>query len=957
LGFVFKTKKMKYFRFAVALTIVLIGATLQTKGQEKGFLRGNVSDGEIGGPMIGANVVLADNPSVGTITDFDGNYSLPLDPGTYNIKISFISFVSQTFTDVVIKPGEVTIIDTELKPAVDELAAVEIVAEARRNTETAVLMDMKNATGVMDGLSVQSIRKIGDSDLSGAIKRVTGVTVQDGKYVYVRGLGDRYTKTTLNGMAIPGLDPDVNAVAIDIFPTSVLENVAVFKSFTPNQYGDFTGGLVNVVTKNFPDVKETQVRLGVGYVFGQTFNNDFILYDRGGTDWLGFDDGTRELPINKNTVIPLEPLNDPELERITRSFNSTLATSQANALMNTSLSFRHGNQINKENGETWGYNFVLNYRNNNNFYEDFEANTFLKPAGDSADENELFRDEQRIGVVGRNEVQWSALASGAYKKGNSDFNAMILHSQSAETSASKRRSTNFNQTQARLVEDILTFTQRSLTTFMIGGRHQVDKLNIEWRNALTRSRVYDPDFRTTAYSITTGDTTLNTGDGAGIDRFWRDLNEINENFRVDLTYEFNKSFKLLAGGNALLKWRDFETLAYGHDRVNKTDVVGDPDWFLQDENIWTTSDNSGTFTIGNFEPINTFEARQNVFAGYLMGENRIFGNMRAIYGVRVEQGSMFYTGVTGDASEALNDAQTLDELNFLPSLNLVYELTEKMNLRGSYTQTLARPSFKEKSNAQIFDPITKRTFVGNIDLDQTEIQNYDLRWEWFLGPRELISVAAFYKQFDGHIELVAFETAPDNLKPRNAGSANVTGIEVELRKSLGFLAGESSKILNRFFIGGNLTLVQSEVDMREVNTGNEGQTEYDLRQDNLRPGETLDFFRDMAGQSPYAINANLTYEIIEKQFNVSVAYNVQGEQLTVIASGRRPDVYTIPFHSLDFNAYFSFGEKLNSRIVLGLNNILDDDRTLVYRSFGSQDQIFQSFRPGTTARLSYVYSF
>jgi TonB-dependent receptor len=340
-----------------------------------------------------------------------------------------------------------------------------------------------------------------------------------------------------------------------------------------------------------------------------------------------------------------------------------------------------------------------------------------------------------------------------------------------------------------------------------------------------------------------------------------------------------------------------------------------------------------------------------------MGENSLLEKIRVIYGLRVEQGSMFYTGVTGEASQDLKDEKTLDELNFLPSLNLVYKATKDMNIRASYTQTLARPSFKEKSNAQIFDPITKRTFVGNIDLQQTEIQNYDLRWEWFLGPRELISIAGFYKQFDGHIELVAFETAPDNLKPRNSGSAEVLGVEMEVKKSLGFLANETSKILNRFFIGGNLTLVQSAVDMREVNTGNEGQTEYELRLENLRPGETIDFERDMAGQSPYSINANLSYEIIEKQMNFSLAYNVQGEQLTIIASGRRPDVYTIPFQSLDFNAYYSFGEKLNSRITLGANNLLDDDRTLVYRSFGASDQVFQSFKPGTTIRLSYRYTF
>ena len=163
--------------------LLCLGNTMFVFGQEKGFLRGNVADGDMGGPMIGATVVLADNPGVGAVTDFDGNYSLPLDPGTYTIKISFISFVAQTFKDVVIKPGEVTVIDAVMKSSVDQLKAVEVVATVRRSSENGMLMEMKNAPNVVDGLASQSIRKAGDGDLSGAIKRVTGVTVQGGKYV------------------------------------------------------------------------------------------------------------------------------------------------------------------------------------------------------------------------------------------------------------------------------------------------------------------------------------------------------------------------------------------------------------------------------------------------------------------------------------------------------------------------------------------------------------------------------------------------------------------------------------------------------------------------------------------------------------------------------------------------------------------------------------------------------
>ncbi len=946
---------MFFSKFSQLFIVVasLLSAQLAI-GQEKGFLRGNITDGDFGGPMIGATIVLADNPGVGTITDFDGNFSLSLDPGTYTVNISYISYATQSFADIVITEGEVTPLDATLKSAIDELDVVEVVAEARRNTENGVLLEMKNASAVQDGLSSQSIKKVGDSDLSGAIKRVTGVTVQGGKYVYVRGLGDRYTKTTLNGLAIPGLDPDVNAVQIDIFPTAILENVNVLKSFTPNEYGDFTGGLVNIVTKKFPEQKETQVSLGLGYVQGQTFNSDYILYNRGGMDWLGFDDGMRELPIDQNTVVPVEVEVDPQLETITRSFGRDLAVKSATALPNGSLSLVHGNQLNKESGTTYGYNFVLNYQNQTNFYKDFESNAFLKDNDNTV--NELFQDESRIGDVGVNTVQWSAMASGSMKKEKYALTGMLLRSQSGETTASDRIVRNFNQTGAILQEYILTYSQRSLSTFLLDGNFNLGKLQLDVAGAVSKSRVYDPDFRSTAYSLTNGSPTLNPGDGAGINRFWRDLNEWNENFRADATYTFSKQFKLKAGANILLKQREFETIAYIHSRRNRSDVDPDPDWFLQEDNIWTSDDRSGTYTIGNQEPINNFEARQNVMAGYLMAEHQITPLFRAIYGLRVEKGDMFYTGEGQVGLDYLfyNDEKTLDELNFLPSVNLVYAVTEKTNIRGSVTQTIARPSFKEKSIAQIYDPITKRTFIGNIDLEQTEITNYDLRYEWFFGPREILSVAGFYKQFDGHIELVSFETAPDNIKPRNSGDAFVYGIELEARKQLGFIPG---KFFDRLFLGGNVTLVESGVDMKQVQTGNEGQTEYDLRTTNLRVGETLDDTRDMAGQSPYSINANLSYEIVEKQFNVSLAYNVQGEQLSIIASGRIPDVYTKPFHSFDFNSYIGLGKEMRSKLSFGIRNLLDDKREMVYKSFGAEDEIYQAFSPGRTFNLKYTYTF
>lgn len=938
------------------ITVVLfIALPLAFIAQENGFLRGNIEDGDFGGPLIGTTIIDANNPSVGTVTDFDGNYSLSLAPGTYTINISFISYQSQTFENIDIKSGETTLLDAVLVGVNEQLEEVIVVAKAKRSSSIGMLTTIKNSSNVVDGLSAQSFRKVGDSDLSGAIKRVTGVTVEGGKYVYVRGLGDSYTKTTLNGMAIPGLDPDVNAVQIDIFPTAVLENVSVYKTFTPNLYGDFTGGLVDVVTKSFPEEKTLSVTIGLEYVENQTLHNDFLLYNGGSLDFLGFDDGTRNLPIDPSTNIPDPVSLDPELTVITESFQKQLAAQSSTSLPNGSFSFNYGDQKTNKKDATFGYNVILNYKNSSYFYEDYQSNGYLKDNDKSV--NEIILVSSRQGIVSGRDVQWSGMLSGAYKKNTNNISLMLLHSQSGESSASLRNNNDYEQTGARLVENILTYTQRSLSTFFISGRHMLGKTKMEWTNAATYSRVYDPDFRTTSISVTGGDTTLNSGDGAGIQRFWRDLHEINENFKLDFSIPLGSSFELKTGANALLKWRTFETNSYSHTRRNTSDISFDPDWYLLSENIWRTDYREGTYTIGNEQPTNNFEASQFVFAAYLMVEQKVGNKLKFIYGLRVEKGNNYYTGENLQG-EVFDNEPTLDELDFLPSVNAVWGVNTKMNLRASFTQTIARPSFKEKSSAQIYDPISQRTFIGNIDLNQTKITNYDLRYEWFITPAELFSIAAFYKVFNGHIELVSFPQDPDNLKPRNSGNASVFGVELELRKRF---INSGSGFLQKLFIGGNVTVVRSAVDMKSVNVDNTDQsgqalTEYDLRQLNARDGETIDQYRPMAGQSPYAVNANLAYENPEMKYSISLAYNVKGEQLSIIGSGRTPDAYTKPFHSLDFNAYFSVGKSRNHRITISVSNILDQKKTIVYKSYESPDGIFNQYNPGRMYGVKYTFS-
>ncbi len=931
------------------ILLSLLVLAVFTSYAQQGFLRGKIIDAETGEALIGATVS-EQGTSNGAVADFNGNYSLNLAPGSHTVVFQFVSYQPKSVSEIEIKADQTTTIDIALSSDVTELEGVTITATQTRDTESALLTLQRKSANLMDGISTQTFRKVGDSDLGSAVKRVTGVSVQGGKYVYVRGLGDRYTKTTLNGMSIPGLDPDNNSVQIDLFPTNTIENVIVYKTFTPDLSGDFAGGIVNIETKEYPEEKTTSFSIGAGYTPGMNFNDDFILYKGGDLDNLGFDDGTRKLPFDKNTSIPDEALNDPLLKTITRSFSPTMAARPKPTFLNTSLSFTHGNQLNRGK-YTIGYNAVLNYKNEYAYYDDVFFGDFLKSNDPS--EYQLQRFSQRAGRLGQQNVLWSALLSGALKFDNHNFSLSLLRNQNGQSQASDRFFYDFDQTGATLLQDILTYTQRSLTTGILVGKHNFDKFDLEWRNVLNYSEIDDPDFRTTSISVSQGDTTLRVGDGAGINRFWRELNEWNESFKVDLSIPYGKGSKLKFGGIGTYKTRSFEVLSYDFRVTDPFNVSIDPDYFFREENIWTPEEQEGTYAEGNFQPADSYNARQTVFGGYVMTEQQLFSTLKAIYGVRLEKADMYYTGQNNQGTVFYDDERTLDELDILPSVNVVYNLMEEMNLRVSYNRTLARPTFKEKSISQIFDPISNRTFVGNIDLEETHIDNADIRWEYFYSPEEMVSISGFYKHFNGHIELTSFDVRPDELKPRNAGESEIMGVEIEVRKNLEFIA----PALTNLSIGTNASFVRSAVDLNSVIVNNSGTTDYELRQQFLREGEELDDTRPMAGQAPFLINAYLNYTNNEGDFNVNVAYNVQGETLNIVGSGRVADVYTKPFNSLNLNMYKDLGVERHSRITVGVTNILEDDIENVFKSYQADEQYFSVFRPGRTFSLKYSYRF
>jgi len=851
-----------------------------------------------------------------------------------------------------------------------ELETVTIAATAIRTTENALMSVKRNAPNLMDGISASTFRQIGDGDAAGAVKRVTGVSIEGGKYVYVRGLGDRYTKTVLNGVDVPGLDPDRNTIQMDIFPTNVIDNIIVSKSFTADLPADFTGGVVDIATKDFPEERTMVIGVSGGINPSMHFNSNYLQYDGGETDWLGFDDGTRAIPTGGRTDIPSygDVVGNPnseagiEYRSILSSFNQTLAGYRNNSLMDVGLSFSLGNQLAREK-VTWGYNFALTYKNDNEFYQDAEFNLFAKPRESSQVELEPL--ERQIGDYGVNNVLLGGMAGIAMKTEASKFRLTYLHLQNGESKAGEFDFINTNLgANFEAKQYNIEYSERSMQSILLGGSHFLNgnQWEIDWKVAPTLSTMDDPDIRFTRFRLP--NNTISTEVGLPT-RIWRELEETNLVSKLDLTRRINAfqtDGKIKFGGSYVIKNRDFNIQTFQFATGNTDLSAGDPNAILNPENLFSAENRNGVRYNPDFIPVNPNEYQSDLsnVAGYVSAELNPIENLKAIAGVRVEKYTQFYTGTNQTATIVFDNEKVLDDFDLFPSLNLVYGLKENQNLRLSASRTIARPSFKELSYAEILDPITGRTFIGGLfeettnggaevlwdgNLTATRINNFDLRWESFQERAQMFSVSAFYKSFDKPIEIVQFLSDPGSFQPRNVGRGTVMGLEFELRKSLSFI----SPALENFMWNTNVTLVDSRIQM--------SATELRSRQLTARDGETIDDTREMAGQAPYIVNTGLSFMNYMTGLEACIFYNVQGPTLNFVGFGNRTDTYTVPFHSLNLNINKSFGADERITTSFGVSNILNDKRQIVFRSYEAQDQFFTNLAPGTEISFSFGYSF
>lgn len=952
----------------ILISALLFILPLSLSAQTATF-RGKVNDGAQGAPLIGATILLLQDgtPKAGANSDLEGSFTIKTAPGTYDVVTRYVSYVPDTLKGLVLVANEVSFQETQMFENLQVRKDLEVVITGKRNQASSVTLfnQKRNSVNTIDGVSVDLIRRTGDPDVAAAMKRVTGVTVEGGKYVYVRGLGDRYSKSTLNGAELPGLDPNRNTVQMDIFPSSLIDNVIVYKNFTPDLPGSFSGGLIDIKTKDFPTDFEVRLSASAGYnTVSSMLDNEFLTYQTGNKDWLGYDDGTRDLPSFINTIEGGEGIPAPNgTDRATsflindaaKAFDRDLFAIMGNSGLNQSYQFSIGNQFNFAKGkQSLGFIAGVSYKNSFNVYDDFREGRFKNTGTAQNPATSLNTELDIAGTRAEREALWGSVVKLSYKPHpNHKITANYMHNQSGSSYTRRQQGLYLNAGPDRFLRaQVLGYLERSVDIYQLSGDHVFGKLKVNWIASQASSSQDEPDLRfiSDAFRINDEETIWEFDQsivGSFPSRFYRDLNEDNNNYKLDIEYPISLSGregKIKVGGALTEKERDFVESRYEIRVPKRLPYNGNQAEYFVDSNFgivdsfsppspFPTRYDLGLYYQNASQQDNKYTGTQTVTAYYAMAELPIGNQLRFIGGARYEDTDV--STVSGSGIEGKLDLQDI-----LPSGNFIYAVKENMNVRASYSRTLARPTFREFSPYASFDFAGDFQLIGNPNLKRTLIDNYDLRWEWFPGLAELISFSAFYKNFKNPIERVINPVAANTeFNFTNVTSGRAYGIEVEFKKDFSFI----NEALRKLTIGGNVSLIESKIDRDSL--------EYSAA---LAVDGNASPTRPMFGQSPYVVNGELAYvDNEELGLQLSLSYNLFGKRM-VLVGGRDPDVFEMPRGLLNFSARKTIGKYLAVRI--RANNLLNPEYKFA-QTLGDNESIFRSYKRGQSFSASVSLNF
>jgi hypothetical protein len=873
-----------------------------TKDLPNGIVEGTVTSAETGEPVEGARVFVRGSRNDAR-TGAQGRFELELPVGSRELTVIHPNFSTLTREGVKVTEGRTVSLSLSMEKKAFRLDEIVITAPRIEGSAIEVLKERQDSASVADVLGADQISKAGDSDAAAALGRVTGVTVVGGRYVYVRGLGERYSTTLMNRSKLPSPNPEKRVVPLDLFPASTISSIVVQKTYSPELPGEFGGGLVLLRTRDIPEAFEFRIGLSGSGRFGTTFA-DGLDYEGTPTDFLGFGTAGRALPEEFQELADeqliergdrFNPGIDPNrLERLGEQLNNGFGVNSQTLPPAYGLSVQTGGRFDIF-GVDAGASAAVDYSNS----VFFRRSTFrnLREVNDGLDPRltlEIESAEYEVGLTGLGDF-------GLDFSEDQKLRFTIGVFRTSFDQAVRANGFSFTEVGAPVLRTALRYSERMVNTNQVRGSHLLSEalgLKLDWRYQLALATRNEPDRRILQYAADeTGRLLLNND---GNERYYSDLLDVNHEIGID----FKLPFKLFgdaesmfqAGFLADIRNRNVETRRYFYRRIGATaesaalrllpadrvfadDTISPAGWEIQET---TRGDDNYT-------------GDQTLLAGYLMGNFAFGKKFSVLAGSRVESSEQTIT-IEAPFGEREPESNTLQNLDFMPTLTSTWKFVENWQLRIGVARTVNRPNFRELSPAAFIDFIRQQEARGNPELQRAVMYHGDIRLEWYPSPGESFSLAGFGKYIEQPIEFTLRGGANQVRIPINSEEAINFGGEFEFRKNFGFLGAA----LEDLSIAGNLTLISSTVTIPED------------QQNILTSVE-----RPLQGQSPFSVNTQLIYDNVDFGFTGSVLFNVFGERISEVGVEGAPDIYEQPQPQLDVVLKqrvgdFSFGLKFQN---------------------------------------------
>ena len=927
---------------------LLSAASMPTWAQQ---IKGVVIDQKSKETLIGA-VVTVDGTNVKAITNIDGNFQIDgLDKEKkYTLYINYVGYKTQKIDGVQAKDADQVI---ALQPDEQQLKEVTVTAVERRNTDAAMIQVAKNSPVIVSNVSAQEISRTQDTNAGEVIRRVPGVSLIDDKFVMVRGLSQRYNNVWVNGGAVPSSEADSRAFSFDIIPSSQIDNLTIVKSPTAEYPADYSGGFIIVNTKEIPAENSFNIAVGGNWNTSSAFQN--FSYSKGsGTDFLGFDNGLRSLnggihaALNPQLNANGKPVGDYATSLLGNGLNNDWLVKNRKPLGDLKLAASL-NQRWMLGGRTLGMLAALNYTNEYRTYENMENNLYgiYDAANDKPNYLRHSVDDQY-----NNNVRLGAMLNFTFlsKDGNHKYQLKNIFNQLATSRYTWRDGVSAQSNLERSAE----YYYRSRTTYngQLTGKHTFTSDALDWSIGYAYANRHLPDRRRYLIddALESGVYALSTGND--ISREWTQLDEHILSLGVNDKHHFkfgNFEPDLQVGAYGEYRTREYQTRNFIYN-WNVSDNNMPSDFRHSDiPTLLSSEANMGydkLYLLEEKQMRNNYRGHNTLGAGYL-ALSLPFGKLGIHAGVRFEHNDMELISNSRDyeKSESSRHYKTDD---VFPSLNTTYKINDQHQVRLSYGRSINRPEFREASSSVYYDFDLASNVQGNTELKNCYVDNLDLRYEWYPSRGELISLAVFYKHFDSPIEWTYTVAGGTDLiySYKNAKSANNYGVELDIRKNLGFIG------LKDFSWSFNGALIKSKVQFEK------GAKEED---------------RPMQGQSPYLINTGIFYKNEPLKMDIALLYNRIGKRIIGVgrsegstgddSNSRVPHSYEMPRNTIDFSLAKKFGEhlelKLNVRDLLAEKIYYKQFADVTY-SDGSKkevEEIARCYKPGRNIGLQAIYKF